>query len=130
MDFQKPESECHVLQFKSESNEQTLFLATVIYSPDKKLIFKKHDSVSKNIYDDQGDLSALLSGLVACLEHDIKTIYIEGDCTTLRREKGEILNKLFEEFSYVCFKDTLTEPNELDKLIASSRASLQESSVP
>jgi len=129
-DFHKPESECHLLQFKSESDEKNLYLATTVYSPDKKLLHKKHDTIAKNMYDDQGDLSALISGLIICLENNIKTIFIEGDCTILRREKADILNKLFDEFTYVYFKDTVSDFTELDALIASSRASLPESSPP
>lgn len=129
-DFHKPESECHLLQFKSDSNDTMIFIAVTVYNPDKQLIHKKYDTIPKNEIDDQGDLSALITGLILCLENNIKTIYIEGDCTIIRREKAEILNKLFDEFTYVYFKDTITEPNELDTLLTSSRASLQESSPP
>jgi hypothetical protein len=128
--FHKSESECHLLQFKSDSTDDMLFLAVTVYNPDKQLIHKKYDTIPKNEIDDQGDLSALISGLILCLENNIKTIYIEGDCTIIRREKAEILNKLFDEFSYVYFKDTITEPNELDALLTSSHVSLQASSPP
>lgn len=129
-DFHKPESECHMVQFKSDSTDDMLFIAAAVYNPEKQLLHKKYDTVPKNEIDDQGDLSALITGLILCLENDIKYIYIEGDCTVIRREKGEILDKLFDEFSYVYFKDTITEPNELDTLLTSSRASLQVSSPP
>ena len=122
LDFHKNEGDCHLVRFKAVKRDEKLYLATVIYTPGKReIIFEKGQVIKEQTeFDNDGEFSALISGLIICLENDIKTIFIEGVCDKIRKtdgEKGGFVNNLFSEFSYVYFKGELTDVGDLNRVI-------------
>ena len=104
-----------MLQFRGGSDTESLILAATVFSPgERTLLFTKGEYVLKNEMDQQGDLCALVSVLILCLELDIKNVCIEGDSSVIKNEKAEFLNMLFASFEYVYFKDTVSDTKALD----------------
>jgi hypothetical protein len=122
LDFHKNESDCHLIRFKAISKGDSLYLATVIYKPgNREIVFEQGQIIEeKTEYDNEGEFSALVSGLILCLENDIKTVFIEGVCDKIRKEdgeKGEFVNNLFSQFTYVYFKGEINDTEDLDRVI-------------
>ena len=114
--FHKDEKECHTIQFKSQTLENSITLASVILSPEiRKPLFEKGEFLSE--CNMSGDLSALVGALLLCLQNDIKKIYIEGECDEIRRDNGEFINNLFAQFEYVYFKGILTDSSIVDDIL-------------
>lgn len=124
LDFHKAEKDCHLIQFTASISGESLFLASIISSPiledsaKRRVIFERGDFIEERTdYDQTGEISALISALILCLEHNIKTIFIEGVCDMVRKEGGDFINNLFGQFDYVYFKGELTETTGLDTII-------------
>jgi hypothetical protein len=122
LDFHKKEEDCHLVRFKAVSKDDALHLATVIYTPgERTAIFEQGQIIKdKTEFDADGEFSALVSGLILCLENNIKTIFIEGVCDKIRNadgEMGEFINNLFSQFTYVYFKGELADTADLDRVI-------------
>lgn len=122
LDFHKNEDSCHLIRFKAVSKDDRLYLATVIYAPgNREIVFEQGQIIQeKTEYDVEGDFSALVLGLILCLENNIKTVFIEGICDKIRKEdgeKGEFVNNLFSQFTYVYFKGELLDTEDLDRVI-------------
>ena len=122
LDFHKSETSCHLLRFKAVVKDEAFYLATVIYTPEKRAIAFELGQIirEKTEFDTEGEFSALVAGLLLCLENNIKTIYIEGVCDKIRNtdgENGEFINNLFSQFTYVYFKGELSDTADLDRVI-------------
>lgn len=122
LDFHKNEDECHLIRFKAVKRGEKLYLATVIYTPGiREIVFEKGQVITENKeFDNDGEFSALVSGLILCLENNIKTIFIEGVCDKIRKEDGEkggFVNSLFSQFTYVYFKGELADTGDLTRVI-------------
>jgi len=122
LDFHKSETSCHLLRFKAVVKDEAFYLATVIYTPEKRAIAFEQGQIirQKTEFDNDGEFSALVAGLILCLENNIKTIYIEGICDKIRKEdgeKGEFINNLFSQFTYVYFKGEVADTADLNRVI-------------
>lgn len=122
LNFHKAEADCHIIQFSSLLEGESLYLASVVFSPLKdgkrELLFEKGEYIfERTAFDLTGELSALISALMLCLEQNIDTIFIEGMCDKIRTESGEFVNSLFEQFTYVYFKGELKDKTNINTVL-------------
>ena len=116
LNFHKDESICHILQFKAKIQDDGVRLAMVILKPaSRELLFEKGEFLTE--CNMSADFSALVGALLVCLENDIKTIFIEGECDEIRRDNEEFVNNLFGQFEYVYFKGELKDASIVDSIL-------------
>jgi hypothetical protein len=108
-----PEKEYYTLKYDGVGISGEVFVSAVLFDISGQIVFELAEYIKKPEWDESGDYTGLVAGLLACANLRLQNIVIVG-CSKLEKheEIGEFFNDLFTNFTNVA--SILLEERELN----------------